>query len=67
MKLYKVEFAGGGSPAYLSLADDQVDDWRKDERVSKVTAAKQADADKAAGITPAEAAGAASTSEEPTS
>lgn len=52
MKLYKVDFVGGGAPAYLHLADDQVDDWRKDERVSKVAAAKQADADKAAGIAP---------------
>jgi hypothetical protein len=53
-KLYKVDFAGGGSPAYLHLEDEQVADWRKDERVSKVTASKQADADKAAGIVSAE-------------
>jgi hypothetical protein len=51
MKLYKVEFAGGGPPAYLRLEDDQVGDWRKDERVSKVTASSQAAADKASGIT----------------
>ena len=52
--LYKVEFAGGGSPAYLHLEDDQAADWRKDERVKKVAAATQAEADKAAGIVPAE-------------
>lgn len=54
MKLYKVEFAGGGSSAFLHLDEEQVADWRKDQRVSKVTASKQADADAAAGITPAE-------------
>jgi hypothetical protein len=56
VKLYKVEFAGGGSPAYLHLEDDQVDDWRKDDRVAKVSASKQADADKAAGIVAEESA-----------
>lgn len=54
MKLFKLEFAGGGPPSYLHLEDEQVADWRKDQRVSKVTAAKQADADKAAGIVSAE-------------
>jgi hypothetical protein len=54
VKLYKVEFAGGGAPAFLHLEDEQVDDWRKDERVKKVTASKQAEADAAAGIVPAE-------------
>ena len=54
MKLYKVEFAWAGAPAYLQLDDDQVADWKKDGRVSKVTASTQAAADKAAGITPTE-------------
>jgi hypothetical protein len=51
MKLYKVEFAAGGPPAYLRLEDDQVGDWRKDERVKKVSASSQEAADKASGIT----------------
>lgn len=54
MKLYKVEFAGGGAPAYLHLDDEQVADWRNDERVKKVSVSKQADADAAAGIVPAD-------------
>jgi hypothetical protein len=56
VKLYKIEFEAGGPPAYLRLEDDQVADWRKDERVSKVTASTQAAADKASGITVDEAA-----------
>jgi hypothetical protein len=56
MKLYKVDFAGGGPPAYVNLEDDQVADWKKDPRVAKVAAAKQADADAAAGITAVEQA-----------
>ena len=53
-KLYWIDFTEGGASAYLHLDDDQVADWKKDPRVSKVTVSKQADADKAAGITPAE-------------